>query len=369
MSDLDLTRLGPIVIQRVGAFFAWWGNELAAVVKSCLPARLGFDRDIVWITLKENSAVVFNGREQDHAVEIDFDPVHPEHQASQVREIVGSSETNGRVGLILSPDSVLRPTIKLPIAAAENLREVIGFEMDRHTPFREAEVFYDFRVRNTDRQASQLIVEVAASPRETIDRRLAITTAWGLAVESIAVADDDVGDGTPFNLLSGTASMRPRSSLRRLIAAEIALICALAAVAVLLPIMQKRDALATARAELAIIREEAAAVGDLRDQILALSGTIKFLIDEKKTRPLAVAVLNEITRILPDGTWLSDLNWEGSDLYIAGFSDQPSSLIGALEASPIFSEARFHAPVTAAPELEKQRFDIALVVTPGEERQ
>ena len=363
----ETPKLVEIATQRAGAFFRWWGRELAACVPSSLPASLGLDRNTVWISFRETSAVIFAGHGPERVVEIFVDPDHPEDQAKQAREIVESASAD-RIGLILSPKRVLRPTVKLPIAASENLREVVGFEMDRHTPFRAAEVFYDFRVRETDRQSGQLTVEIVAAPRETVDRALALAAAWGLSVDRITVADDDAPNGVSFNLLSGAAPPPVASSRRRLIAVEAALACALAAIAVFLPIKQKRDALAAAETELAIVREQAAAVGDLRDEMLALSDKIAVLVAAKKIRPKAVALLNEITRILPDGTWLSELSWEGNDLYISGFSDQPSSLIGALEASPMFGEARFSTPVTAAPQLERERFDIALVVTAGEDR-
>ena len=41
----------------------------------------------------------------------------------------------------------LRKSMVLPAAAEENLRQVLAFEMDRHTPFKADQVYFDFHRR------------------------------------------------------------------------------------------------------------------------------------------------------------------------------------------------------------------------------
>jgi general secretion pathway protein L len=54
---------------------------------------------------------------------------------------------------LLPAEKVLRTTLQLPLAAEENLREVIAFEMDRHTPFIADMVYFDFSASDADTQA------------------------------------------------------------------------------------------------------------------------------------------------------------------------------------------------------------------------
>src|SRR4029450_1477973 len=49
------------------------------------------------------------------------------------------------VVLCLQPECVLRLRVALPLAAQENLEEVLGFEMERLTAFKAGEVYYSPR--------------------------------------------------------------------------------------------------------------------------------------------------------------------------------------------------------------------------------
>ncbi len=59
-----------------------------------------------------------------------------------------------------------------------------------------------------------------------------------------------------------------------------------------------------------------------------------------------VELLNELTRILPDDTWLSMLEVSGSKLRVQGESGSASSLIGLIEESDLFHDPGFASPIT-----------------------
>jgi general secretion pathway protein L len=68
---------------------------------------------------------------------------------------------------------------------------------------------------------------------------------------------------------------------------------------------------------------------------------------------------------LPDNTWLIRIRYYNGELQAFGNSPSASALVGVLEASPLFAEAQFKAPVTRDPRLGVERFHIgAQVVNP-----
>lgn len=69
-------------------------------------------------------------------------------------EPVASAPGNARHVLVLAADAVLLQTIHLPVAAARNLSAVVGYELDRYTPF-EADRLY-FVARQERRTPTQL---------------------------------------------------------------------------------------------------------------------------------------------------------------------------------------------------------------------
>jgi len=67
-----------------------------------------------------------------------------------------------KVVLCLPSDSVLQCQVSLPLAVQENLREVVGFEMERFTAFRADEVYYSCRLMHVDRAEKRIAVRLIA---------------------------------------------------------------------------------------------------------------------------------------------------------------------------------------------------------------
>ncbi|MFK0693140.1 PilN domain-containing protein [Mesorhizobium sp. IMUNJ 23033] len=80
--------------------------------------------------------------------------------------------------------------------------------------------------------------------------------------------------------------------------------------------------------------------------------------EEKKTAASLVRVWAELTHLLPDTAWLTDLSAKGDDLTITGFSPSAAELIQPLDASPLFSAPEFAAPVVKVPGQDGEHFTI-----------
>ena len=99
----------------------------------------------------------------------EFDPrgQMPRRLCRRLHRMAGKAT---EVVLRLPPEKVLQPTVRLPIAAAERLEEVMAQEMDRHTPFHASEVFYDWRIRGSDLDLEQIFVDLLVA-RPTLQER------------------------------------------------------------------------------------------------------------------------------------------------------------------------------------------------------
>jgi Tfp pilus assembly protein PilN len=58
-------------------------------------------------------------------------------------------------------------------------------------------------------------------------------------------------------------------------------------------------------------------------------------------------ILRELTVLLPDGCYLSEMTYRERKVEIAGFAPSASQLLPAIEASPMFAEVEFSAPIVA----------------------
>lgn len=79
---------------------------------------------------------------------------------------------------------------------------------------------------------------------------------------------------------------------------------------------------------------------------------------EKKSAASTVRILAELTRLLPDNAWVTDLSSKKNELTITGFASSAADLIQPIDASPLFSSPEFAAPVVKVPGQAGERFTI-----------
>ncbi|QPC90773.1 PilN domain-containing protein [Mesorhizobium sp. INR15] len=86
---------------------------------------------------------------------------------------------------------------------------------------------------------------------------------------------------------------------------------------------------------------------------------------EKKSTVSVVRILAELTRLLPDSAWVTDLASKGNQITITGFAASAADLIQPIDASPLFSAPEFSSPVVRVPGQTGERFTITAKVGDG----
>jgi hypothetical protein len=77
-----------------------------------------------------------------------------------------------------------------------------------------------------------------------------------------------------------------------------------------------------------------------------------------------VIVLEALSQLLPDHTYVTELHLAGNKLQIVGITRDAPSLIPLIEQSQHFTRATFYAPTTRAPSDPGERFHIETRVEP-----
>ncbi len=250
----------------------------------------------------------------------------------------------------------------MPLAALENLREVLAFEMDRHTPFKADEVYFDYRLLSTNRAAMRLNVDLVVVTRARADEAVQCLTDWSLDPDRMEIDGGLEDQSTQFNLLPASMMRANGGRFQWLTAVGVVTACILLAIAVYVPINQKQETLKLVEARLSAVHAEAAEATALSEQVGELLKRGQFVVERKNKRPTVADLLNEVTEILPDNTWLIQFGWKGDRLVLSGYSASPSTLIGLLEQSELLTEVRFSSPVTVDQRIGLERFNLSATV-------
>lgn len=346
----------------VGRFFGWWFGELAALVPAPLRRPLRWNNDLVVLDLSGAELVV--SREGDGAPReigrvalAEGDAKAPRRAAALLRK---ANARKSRVSVRLAGRSALRKTIELPLAAEENLREVLSFEMDRHTPFKADQVYYDYRVIRRDSDQQRMSVDLGVAPRPVVDEAVATVTAWGAVPDIVEIEGDREPGRAPLNLLAGelaAGGARPGTVVTAVLAIAAVV---LAAAAVYLP-LERQQRVAEAWADKVVeARVAANASSQLRQELDSLLKGGRYVMDKRRRVPMAVRVIDELTRLLPDQTYVFQLQIRADEVQISGYSTAAAELIGVLETSPLLRNAKFRSPVTQDAREGRERFQISV---------
>lgn len=99
---------------------------------------------------------------------------------------------------------------------------------------------------------------------------------------------------------------------------------------------------------------------------LDANGTSRFglLAKRKQMTASSVMVLEALSRLLPDSTYVTELRIEGDKVQVMGMTQDAPSLIRLMEQSRQFTRATFFAPTTHAANEPGERFHIEAHITP-----
>lgn len=290
-----------------------------------------------------------------HYVVLPLEQVHPQ----MVKPVIAG---NRAAALSLTKRHVLRKTISLPLATEENLRQVLAFQAEQHTPFAADRIYFGYTVKARNYESKQLSVELVVAPRDAVDPSIQILLSLGVEVRAV-FADDDVASGVLLNLLPVAASGGAPSPLRQganpWLAALVAL---LALVAVAAPPLIKREAVVQLLPWVDKGKRAAEAVSAVRVELEARVEQHNYLIEKRNSTPAVIQIVEELTHILPDDTWVQVFDLKGKKLVIQGETASSSRLIGLFERSTIFRDASFSSALFKGqlPGTERYQLEIQL---------
>ena len=343
-----------------GSFLHWWRLALIGWLPARWKTLMGLAQDRLLLSRDHEELRV---QWQDAAGLRDLVRLPLPLQEPELEKVLGNRLAALPRWLLLPSGRVLRRSLLLPAAAAERLRDVVGFEVDRQTPFAVGAVRFDARLLQR-RPDGQLEAELVAVPRPAFDEAMA--AVGSLAATLVGVeASDAQGKPLGVNLLPPEQRRRRHNPLRRwnLALAAIALLALFACAWQILD--NRRQAASIFATQVEARANQARAVAVQRQRLVDVVEGAAFLDRSRASLPTTVEVMDEVSHRLPDNTYLEKLSIEGNQLLLIGLSPEASSLVAKMEGSRLWKSPALSGALQPDPRSRRDRFSLVAELVGG----
>jgi len=312
--------------------------------------------------------------EEGDVFRLDLAPGSDESELARVRIVGGSvvgaldprvaaALQGSRAELVLRPSRFLFRPLELPRQAAEFLAGIVRAQIDRLTPWTASEALFGW-TQPTETGNDRLSMTVAATARSLVAPY--VEALAGLGAKAIAVSTLPQGGDradAPIKMLDeGATGALDVARVRNVLAAVFVLAGLSAAIATAVD-QVVGDGLDAQRLELSRRISQHRAL--MRRDGIGSEPSARNALDRRKWEtPSSVIVIEVLSQILPDHTYVTELRVEGDKLQLIGITHDAPSLIRLIEQSPHFTRATFFAPTTRSAGDPGERFHIEARIKP-----
>jgi len=344
----------------VSNFFTWWFAELTAIWR---PFRAALRRTPKKLVL-DTSDQQWSLRLQRGVRSQELGRLDSHSAANVARKSIGTlirkaKLRNSELTLLVPESKSLRRPLDMPEIPEASLRQALSFEIERQTPFRPEDAYFDYRVLARKPDTKRLSIELIAAPRAVIDAMLSKVAEWGLRPSSVDVVVKNTQAGIGINLLNSERAVQRWSSVR---VALVLLIIGLLSGILYYPVhvlsAEDESLAAQVAAESAKAKQTLGKRAELDESLRAAN----FLDSRKQNNPSVMLFLNELTKALPDNTWLARVSQNKDGVKISGYSAAASQLISRIDGIPLFKNPTFSSPIVQDPQNKLERFELSFEI-------
>jgi general secretion pathway protein L len=345
------------MIEKFSKWFRFWVDGLLLLCPAFLRHLFKEKINYVVINASFDSCVAKHYSDKtDSPVSTKSFNIENEIDKSSLLEFITSNQRNNATLFLCLPDNiVLKRNLSLPAAVKPDVRQALAFELNRKTPFTEDQVYFDFEA---DEQNNKLNIDLYIAPTDKVDAILEKYQSLNLSFDAIRVNKDEntLANINFINQDTKNNKQNKANKLTRLLAATTTV---LFLTLLYLPLyIQERD-IETLDSEMSKKRKQAVQLQVLKKEKDIIFEQSHFLANKRAEQISTIEIINEITRTIPDDTWLNRLVIKSGVIQLQGESSNASSLLQVIESSDFFANAEFRSPITKNNTTKKDRFNLS----------
>lgn len=321
-------------------FFTWWRQQLLELVPEALRRGAGADSNALVVEASGNGLLTISRRRRGVEGKL------AQARLDEPGLLALRSQLEGRprgepVVLRLPPAMVLERPVTLPLAAERETERVLGYEMERLTPFTADEVYWGSTVEARDKTHGRLLLRLTFVLRTQVQDLLDALAHCGGAASLMEGATDQ---GPRTIRLAHNATNDGPTWLSPRVAS--ALLAGGLALVLLSPFVRQSLDLAEAESALDNLQPRMHVVDQLRQRIAGAGAGGDVVAAETKRLGDALEALAAVTDILKNDSYLTEYAMRERKITLSGLSSSAPKLISALSSDERVKNPAFTAPVT-----------------------
>jgi len=346
-------------------FFKWWGGQLSFLLPQKFLDALARGKSLIIVEVKTKTAKVsyINHQQESFLGEFEFNDLARDELHSLISN--NSQYSDAKIVLRVPESLSVVQDVFLPAAAADNLHQVMSYELDRYTPFNKDQVYFDFikiGPANNNTLIHLVLILVHKTSLDTLYKQCLSLGLQPFYADSAAHIDVPDKVDPQYNLLPKDLCQKTSKTPLFMMLGSLLLMLVLLATLIFLPLKMLEDNLSDLKKHVRKVEKVALEIEDSKKSIDYLYQATQTIIDKKKSSPSMIELINTVTHVLTDDTWVSNLRYFNKTLQLSGQSGSASNLIGSLEKTRLFSDTRFISPVTKDNRTGLERFKISTKV-------
>lgn len=372
IARIDLVSAASLT-QAIAQFFRWWRDELVALLPEKLRQQLQYGEHKLVVSFPDNGVEVADCQHDqvESRLRVFPDTEGTLKQDDSAKLARMRKRWGANVAVMLPSDHVLSLSFPLPLEAEKNLHEVVGYELGRHIPFKIEQIYFDYVVSERRKNEKKVWLSMMVVPKKQVDPLLEKVRSWGFIPDALTVRlEGNVKRENcklaEFNLLPRAQQVGARGSMNTLSKLMAISAVLLAMVVAGYPLMMQEMRIRDLRSQEEAVKRDAAGVLSMKQQLEKAAEESTFVEEKKQKYPEVLDVLNALTTLLPDDTWLEQFELKDNRIRLLGLSADASSLIERLENSPLLQKVAFDSPIVKDSRLGRFRFQIVAELTAKE---
>jgi general secretion pathway protein L len=266
------------------------------------------------------------------------------------------------IEIVLRASRFLFRPLDLPKQAIDFLDGMIRSQIDRLTPWSASEAVFNWTAPVATAN-DRINMTVVAAPKAKLNPLIGLAESCGAgSVVFYAAQEGQPASGRIKVLEQQMQGSLDVGRMRRVL--SIVLLAAVASAALSLGIAAVVDGELDSQQQ-QLSRKIAERRAAMRIRLASSDDSAQsILVRRKHATPASVMVLEALSQILPDNTYVTELRIEKDKLQVVGITQDAPSLVKLIEQSPHFTRATFFAPTTRAANDPGERFHVEARIKP-----